>query len=71
MQVPLEVQIKRVMARDHFTRTQVLERIGKQMPAANKMNYADVIIDNSHSREETRAQVRKALQHVPGFVFPK
>lgn len=71
VEVPLEIQIQRVMARDNFTRTQVLERIGKQMPTENKMNYADVIIDNSHSIEETRAQVRKALEHVPGFVFPE
>ena len=70
VEVPLEVQINRVIHRDHFTREQVLERIGKQMPTLNKLNYADVVIDNSHSVEETERQVREALKHVPGFVFP-
>ena len=70
-EVWLEVQIARVISRDGFTREQVMERIGKQMPTTNKMNYADVIIDNSRSVEDTRRQVREALKHVPGFQFPK
>ena len=71
VEVPLEVQIARVISRDGFTREQVMERIRKQMPTTNKMNYADVIIDNSRSVEDTRRQVREALKHVPGFQFPK
>lgn len=71
VEVPLEVQIARVISRDGFTREQVMERIGKQMPTTNKMNYADVIIDNSRSVEDTRRQVREALKHVPGFQLPK
>lgn len=71
VEVPLEVQIARVISRDGFTREQVMERIGKQMPTTNKMNYADVIIDNSRSVEDTRRQVREVLKHVPGFQFPK
>lgn len=71
VEVPLEVQIARVISRDGFTREQVMERIGKQMSTTNKMNYADVIIDNSRSVEDTRRQVREALKHVPGFQFPK
>ena len=71
VEVPLEVQIARVISRDGFTREQVMERIGKQMPTTNKMNYADVIIDNSCSVEDTRRQVTEALKHVPGFQFPK
>jgi dephospho-CoA kinase len=71
VRVPLEIQIQRVMARDGFTRQQVLERIHKQMPTGNKLNYATVVIDNSHSVEDTRKQVRQALQKVPGFTFSK
>lgn len=70
VQVPLEVQIERVMARNGFTREQVLERIHKQMPTENKLNYADVVIDNSRSPEDTKRQVREALMQIPGFVFP-
>ena len=61
VKVPLEMQIKRVTLRDGFTREQVLDRIHKQMPTDNKLNYADVIIDNSRSVEDTRCQVREAL----------
>ena len=61
VKVPLEMQIKRVTLRDGFTREQVLDRIHKQMPTDNKLNYADVIIDNSRSVEDTRRQVREAL----------
>ncbi len=60
--VPLEMQIQRVMGRDGFTREEVLSRIGKQMLTANKLNYADVVIDNSGTIEETRAQVDEALK---------
>ncbi len=60
--VPLEMQIQRVMGRDGFTREEVLSRIGKQMLTANKLNYADVVIDNSGTIEETRAQVDRALK---------
>lgn len=68
VKVPLEVQIRRVMSRDGFTRQEVLARIHKQMPTENKVHYADVIIDNSHSVEDTRAQVRVALERVKDLV---
>ena len=61
VKVPLEMQIERVTLRDGFTREQDLDRIHKQMPTGNKLNYADVIIDNSRSVEDTRRQVREAL----------
>ncbi len=60
--VPQEIQIQRVMGRDGFTREQVMDRIGKQMATADKLKYADVVIDNSGIVEETRAQVDEALK---------
>lgn len=71
VEIPEEEQIRRVISRDGMTREQVMDRIGKQMPTASKLNYADVVIDNSRSVEYTRQQVREALSRVPGFVFPK
>ena len=35
-----------------------------------KLNYADVVIDNSRSPEDTKRQVKEALMQIPGFVFP-
>ena len=60
--VPQEIQIQRVMGRDGLTREQVMDRIGKQMSTENKLKYADVVIDNSGTVEETRAQVDVALK---------
>ena len=71
VKVPVEVQIKRVIERNGMTEEQVRERIRNQMPTENKLNYADVVIDNSYTVENTKRQVREALSHVPGFIFPK
>lgn len=59
-----EQQIQRVMARDGMTREEALARIGKQMPTREKINFADVVIDNSRSREETRRQIDEALREL-------
>lgn len=44
---PEEERIRRVMLRDQVSRQQVLDRISKQMPEAQKMELADYVIDNS------------------------
>lgn len=67
---PPDIQIERVMKRDGLSREAVKERIASQMPARNKLNYADVVIENTGSVEDTKRQVRKALIQVPGFVLP-
>jgi dephospho-CoA kinase len=43
---PEEVRIKRVMARDNITEEEVMARINKQMPQAEKEKKADFIITN-------------------------
>ena len=60
VKAPVEQQILRVCARDGATREEALARIRKQMPTLNKLNYADVVIDNSGSVEDARRQVREA-----------
>ncbi len=64
---PVEQQIRRVCARDNATVEEAMARIRKQMPTLSKLNYADVVIDNSGTVEHTRQQVREALQRVPGW----
>jgi len=59
-----ETQIQRLMARDHFGVEQALNRINAQIPIGKKRKYADVIIDNTGSVRETRAQVRKLWSRV-------
>ncbi len=54
-----EQQIERAMARDHLTRDEVVDRLGRQMPLAEKVKYADYVIDTSGTKESTRQQTRE------------
>jgi dephospho-CoA kinase len=54
-----EIQIQRVMARDHITRDRALQILRCQMPIEEKKGDADFIIDNSRSLEDTRKQARE------------
>lgn len=57
-----EEQIRRAMKRSGMTRQEVVDRINRQMPLAEKRKKADVIIDNSGTLEELYQQVEKALK---------
>ncbi|AQS58939.1 dephospho-CoA kinase [Desulforamulus ferrireducens] len=59
-----EVQLKRLMERDKLTLPQALQRIASQMPLGEKKKYADVIIDNSGTPENTRLQVETFWQQI-------
>ena len=62
-----EQQIERAMARDGLTREQVLDRLGRQMPLDEKIQYADYIIDTSGAKENTLAQTRAVYQSLLGL----
>ncbi|WP_225360192.1 dephospho-CoA kinase [Secundilactobacillus mixtipabuli] len=64
--VPPQVQLERLMARDHLNEKEALERIHAQLPLAEKVKRADVVIDNSHSVDKTKAQVVRWLNEA-GF----
>ncbi|MEO8051901.1 MAG: dephospho-CoA kinase [Acidobacteriota bacterium] len=53
-----EQQIERAMSRGGMTREQVLDRLSRQMPLAEKIKYADYVIDTSGAKENTLAQSR-------------
>jgi dephospho-CoA kinase len=53
-----EQQIRRAIERDHLTREQVIERLHRQMPLAEKVKYADFIVDTSGTKESTVEQTR-------------
>jgi dephospho-CoA kinase len=57
-----EQQIERAMSRDGMTREQVLDRLSRQMPLAEKIKYADYVIDTSGAKENTLAQTRAVYQ---------
>ena len=54
-----ETQVKRLMKRNGLTTEEALARLAAQMPIDEKRHYADVIIDNQGSIEETRQNVIK------------
>lgn len=53
-----EQQIERALARGGLTETEVLDRMHRQLPIAEKTSYADFVIDTSGSLESTREQAR-------------
>lgn len=54
-----EVQKTRLMARNALTEEQALARIASQMSVADKRQYADVIIENDGTPEETAICVKR------------
>lgn len=59
-----ETQIQRVIKRDAATKEQVSARLASQMPQQDKIPYADRIIDNNGSPEDTIKQVRQIWSDV-------
>ncbi|MDO9592289.1 MAG: dephospho-CoA kinase, partial [Erysipelotrichaceae bacterium] len=54
---PEEQQIQRLMERDGISRDEVAGRLKSQLPIEEKVGYADFVIRNEGSLEETRKQV--------------
>lgn len=55
--VDAETQLRRLQERDGLTLEQARQRIAAQMPLDEKRARADLVIDNSGSRANTRRQV--------------
>lgn len=58
----LETRIARVCMRDHMSQKEVEERIKSQMDDAEKKKRADVILDNSGSRQELEKKLDQILK---------
>lgn len=52
-----EAQLRRLMARNGYTREEALSRLTAQMPNQDKLALADLIVNNEGSRDETQKQV--------------
>jgi dephospho-CoA kinase len=52
-----EIQLQRLMKRNHLSRDEAELRVKSQMPQEEKMKYADYLIDTSGEFENTRTQV--------------
>ena len=58
----LEQQIERAIKRGPYTREEVLARLSRQLPLAEKVRVADYVIDTSGAKENTLQQVRAVYQ---------
>lgn len=52
------------MARDKSTQEAASARIRAQLPIADKLAYADIVLDNSGPRGELEAQVSNLIQRL-------
>jgi dephospho-CoA kinase len=57
-----DVQLRRLMARDNSSEQAARARTASQMPLAVKARFADYVIDNSGTREQTAARVREVYR---------
>ena len=62
--VPESIQIERLMKRDGLTYEEALNRVRNQMNIEEKIKFADYVIDNSGSIEDTEKQVVKILEEI-------
>jgi dephospho-CoA kinase len=62
--VPEELQLARLMARDRLTRQEALARMAAQMPREERRRRASVLIDNSGAPGATRSAVLEALERL-------
>jgi dephospho-CoA kinase len=58
----VEQQVQRSMKRDGAAREEVLARLGRQMPLAEKRKFADFVIDTSGAKEDTVRQARTVYE---------
>lgn len=56
-----EQQLMRLRRRDGFSEDQALARIRSQMPLGKKRVFADFVIDNTGTREDTERQAREVF----------
>lgn len=62
-----ELQLKRLMERNGFTREQALVRISAQLPSEEKLKYADYSINTSNGFEDTRRQTEAIYEKLLGL----
>jgi dephospho-CoA kinase len=60
--IPEALQLERLIQRDGYTEEQARARLTSQMPLAEKLSRASLVIDNTGSLEQTQEIVAKAYQ---------
>jgi dephospho-CoA kinase len=65
--IPQETQIQRLVERDGISREMARSILAAQLPIDEKRAYADYIVDNSGSLEDTKKQVQEVWQELKEF----
>lgn len=62
--VDQKTQLKRLMDRNHLSESEAKSRIDSQMPLHEKMERADIVINNSGSVQKTLERVNEIIEKV-------
>ncbi len=65
---PEPLQMQRLLARDRLDEAQIRARIASQMPLADKVAHADVVLTNQGTLAELQVQINRALATLPTSV---
>ena len=66
-----DISIKRMIKRSGFSREEAIHRLKSQLPLAEKLRHADVIIDaESEDRSKMKLQLEKAWKRALGKASP-
>lgn len=68
--VPEAVQFERLVARDGLSPNDARTRMAAQMPMAEKVKKADIVIDNSGTLARTRRQTLAVYEQLAGRARP-
>ncbi|KAH9843142.1 dephospho-CoA kinase-domain-containing protein [Rhodofomes roseus] len=56
-----EIQLQRLMARDSSSREAAMGRLNAQLPIGEKVDYADIVVDNSGSLQDLQGQIESLI----------
>jgi len=62
-------QLKRLMSRDKLSEEEAMRRIRSQMSVEEKRKYADYVIDNNGTKNETKLQALKLYQELSILAY--
>lgn len=65
--IPQEIQIERLVKRDGISKEEAANILKAQLPIDEKLGYADFVIHNDKSIEETRKQVKELWETLKGL----
>lgn len=59
-----DIQVERLMARDHISAKEAKQKIASQLPLQEKKRFADLLVDNSGTLDETYRQIDHWLENL-------